>query len=65
MKAEASVQGMALNLTMKRTMDRKLNQEVSVGGNVMSKQIFDGETGFVMAQGQKIPYTKIRSKLLK
>ncbi len=65
MKAEASVQGMALNLTMKRTMDSKLNQEVSVGGNVMSKQVFDGETGFVMAQGQKIPYTEDQIKTAK
>ncbi|GGW92907.1 M16 family metallopeptidase [Salegentibacter mishustinae] len=65
MKAEASVQGMALNLTMKRTMDGKLNLEVAVGGNVMSKQIFDGETGFVMAQGQKIPYNEDQIKTAK
>lgn len=65
MKAEASVQGMALNLTMKRTMEGKLNQEVSVGGNVMSKQIFDGEAGFVMAQGQKIPYNEDQIKTAK
>ncbi|PKD21887.1 peptidase M16 [Salegentibacter salinarum] len=62
MKAKASVQGMALNLTLKRTTDSKLNQEVSVGGNVMSKQVFDGESGFVMAQGQKIPYTEDQIK---
>ena len=65
MKAEASVQGMALNLTMKRTMDGKLNQEVSVGGNVMRKQIFDGEAGFVMVQGQKIPYNEDQIKTAK
>ncbi|WP_289023486.1 pitrilysin family protein [uncultured Salegentibacter sp.] len=65
MKAEASVQGMALNLSLKRTMDGKLNQEVSVGGNVMSKQIFDGEAGFVMAQGQKIPYNEDQIKTAK
>ncbi|MDT0649152.1 M16 family metallopeptidase [Autumnicola edwardsiae] len=58
MKAEASVQGMALNLVLKRTADGKLNQEVSVGGNVMSKQVFDGESGFVVAQGQKMPYNE-------
>ncbi|TDN95546.1 putative Zn-dependent peptidase [Salegentibacter sp. 24] len=57
MKAEATIQGMALNLVQKRTMNGKLNQEVSVGGNVMSKQVFDGEAGFIVAQGQKIPYT--------
>ncbi|HKL35727.1 MAG TPA: pitrilysin family protein [Salegentibacter sp.] len=65
MEAEASVQGMALNLSLKRTMEGKLNQEVSVGGNVMSKQIFNGETGFVMAQGQKIPYNEDQIKTAK
>ncbi|WP_081208563.1 M16 family metallopeptidase [Salegentibacter sediminis] len=65
MIAEATVQGMALNLSMKRTMDGKLNQEVSVGGNVMSKQVFNGETGFVVAQGQKIPYNEDQIKAAK
>ncbi len=65
MIAEATVQGMALNLSMKRTMDGKLNQEVSVGGNVMSKQVFNGKTGFVMAQGQKIPYNEDQIKAAK
>lgn len=65
MIAEATVQGMVLNLSMKRTMDGKLNQEVSVGGNVMSKQVFNGETGFVVAQGQKIPYNEDQIKAAK
>lgn len=65
MKAEATVQGMALNLIMKRTTDGKLNQEVSVGGNVMSKQVFNGESGFVMTQGQKIPYSEDQIKTAK
>ena len=65
MLAEATVQGMALNLSMKRTSDGKLKQEVSVGGNVMSKQVFDGETGFVVAQGQKIPYNEDQIKAAK
>ncbi|MBZ9631080.1 insulinase family protein [Salegentibacter sp. LM13S] len=65
MKAEATVQGMALNLVQKRTMNGELNQEVSVGGNVMSKQVFTGESGFVMAQGQKIPYTDDQIKTAK
>jgi hypothetical protein len=65
MKAEATVQGMALNLVMKRTTDGKLNQEVSVGGNVMSKQVFNGESGFVIAQGQKIPYSEDQIKAAK
>lgn len=63
--AEASVQGMALNLVLKRTKEGKLNQEVSVGGNVMSKQVFNGQTGFVVAQGQKIPYNDEQIKAAK
>jgi len=58
MKANAEVQGMQLQLEMKRTMDGKMNQSISMGGNVMSKQVFDGEAGFVMAQGQKMPYNE-------
>ncbi|MGY5849116.1 M16 family metallopeptidase [Salegentibacter sp. F14] len=65
MLAEATVQGMALNLSMKRTTDGKLKQEVSVGGNVMSKQVFDGETGFVVVQGQKTPYNEDQIKAAK
>lgn len=65
MIAQASIQGMAINLTTKRTMDGKLNQEVTVGGNVMSKQVFNGKSGFVMAQGQKIPYTEDQIKAAK
>ncbi|MDT0677779.1 M16 family metallopeptidase [Autumnicola musiva] len=57
MLAEAEVQGMKLGLEMKRTKAGKLAQEVTMGGNTMSKQVFNGETGFVMAQGQKMPYT--------
>ncbi|WP_373058502.1 M16 family metallopeptidase [Zunongwangia sp. H14] len=57
MLAEAEVQGMKLNLEMKRTKEGKLAQEISMGGNTMNKQVFNGETGFVLAQGQKIPYS--------
>lgn len=65
MKAEATVQGTALNLVQKRTMSGELNQEVSVGGNVMSKQVFTGESGFTISQGQKIPYTDDQIKAAK
>ncbi|SDS25382.1 pitrilysin family protein [Gramella sp. MAR_2010_147] len=58
MLAQAEVQGMKLDLEMKRTMEGKLSQSISMGGNVMNKQVFDGETGFVMAQGQKMPYNE-------
>ncbi len=58
MLAQAEIQGMKLDLEMKRTTDGKMNQSVSMGGNVMNKQVFNGETGYVMAQGQKMPYNE-------
>ncbi|MFV8225579.1 M16 family metallopeptidase [Christiangramia aquimixticola] len=58
MIAQAQVQGMNLDLEMKRTSDGKLNQSISMAGNVMNKQVFDGTAGFVMAQGQKMPYNE-------
>lgn len=56
MMASATVQGMGLDLEMTRTKDGKLNQTVSMNGNAMSQQVFNGEKGYVMAQGQKMPY---------
>ncbi len=58
MLAQAEIQGMKLDLEMKRTTDGKMNQSISMGGNVMNKQVFDGEAGFIMAQGQKMPYNE-------
>lgn len=58
MLAQAEIQGMKLDLEMKRTTDGKMNQSISMGGNVMNKQVFNGETGYVMAQGQKMPYNE-------
>ena len=58
MLAQAEIQGMKLDLEMKRTADGKLNQSISMGGNVMNQQVFDGESGYVMAQGQKMPYNE-------
>ncbi|MFD1094778.1 M16 family metallopeptidase [Salegentibacter chungangensis] len=63
--AQAEVQGMQLDLNLKRTSDGKLNQTISMNGNVMSKQVFNGEEGYVMAQGQKIPYTEDQIKIAK
>uniref|UniRef100_UPI003594773E insulinase family protein n=1 Tax=Pricia sp. TaxID=2268138 RepID=UPI003594773E len=53
MTAEAETQGMKLNLEMKKTADGKFMQDVKVGGNSMSKQVFDGEKGYMMMQGQR------------
>lgn len=60
--ATAAVQGMELQLDMKRTADGKLAQSVSIGGSVMNKNVFDGEKGYVMGQGQKMPYNEEQVK---
>ncbi len=52
MTAEAEMQGMKLNLEIKKTAHGKFMQDVKVGGNSMSKQVFDGEKGYMMMQGQ-------------
>lgn len=57
-KADATIQGMQLSLEMKQTTDGKSSQAVSMGGNVMSKNVFNGEAGYTMAQGQKMPYNE-------
>lgn len=56
--AQADIQGMKLDLEMTRTAAGKFKQAISMGGNVMNRQVFNGETGYVMAQGQKIPFTE-------
>ena len=53
MIAEAEMQGMTLNLDMKKTADGKFAQDVKVGGNSMSKQVFDGKKGYIVMQGQR------------
>jgi predicted Zn-dependent peptidase len=53
MTAEAEMQGMALNLEMKKTADGKFMQGIMVGGSSMSKQVFDGEKGYMTMQGQR------------
>ncbi|MFD0863492.1 M16 family metallopeptidase [Sungkyunkwania multivorans] len=53
MKAEAAVQGMTLNLELKKTNKNQLMQDVKVMGNSMNKQVLDGDKGYVVAQGQR------------
>lgn len=54
MKGKASVQGMSLNMTMKQTADGKNMSTVTMGGNVLSKNVFDGEKGYTVQRGQKM-----------
>ena len=51
--AEAEMQGMKLNLETKKTADGKFMQDIKVGGNSMSKQVFNGENGYMMMQGKR------------
>lgn len=53
MLAEAEMQGMTLELEMKKTSNDQFMQDVRVMGNSMQKQVIDGNKGYMMAQGQR------------
>lgn len=53
-KAEAELQpGMMMQMEMKKTVKNQFMQDLNVMGNSMSKQVLDGNAGYVVAQGQK------------
>ena len=56
--AQAEVQGQKMNVVTKVTGAGKSLNEVSMGGTVMQKQVYNGKEGFVVARGQKIPFTE-------
>jgi predicted Zn-dependent peptidase len=58
MIAQAELQGQKMDLETKVTSAGQSSTIVSMAGNVMQKQIFNGATGFVAAQAQKIPFTE-------
>lgn len=51
--AEAEMQGTKLELNVKKTSKDQFMQDVSVMGNSMSKQVLDGESGYMVMQGQR------------
>ncbi|WP_289061235.1 pitrilysin family protein [uncultured Zobellia sp.] len=51
--AEAEMQGMKLNLEVKKTAKDQFMQDVKVAGNSMSKQVFNGDKGYMVMQGQQ------------
>ena len=51
--AEAEMQGMILNLEVKKTSKDQYMQDVKVMGNSMSKQVVDGDKGYMVMQGQR------------
>ena len=65
MKAEAEVQGMKLNMEIKKSSKNQFLQEITMMGNVMSKKVYDGKTGYVTAQGQKMDLTDEQLQAMK
>ena len=51
--AEAEMQGMKLILEIKRTSENQFMQDIKVMGNSMSKQVLDGNKGYMIMQGQR------------
>jgi len=53
-KAEAELQpGMMMQMEMKKTASNQFMQDLSMMGNSVSKQVLDGNAGYVVVQGQK------------
>ena len=52
--SNATIQGTPLVMTMKSSAPNKTLQEIAVMGNVMQKSVFNGETGYQSARGQKM-----------
>ena len=55
MVSNATVQGMAIVSTQYHKEPNKILMEISAGGNIMQKIIFDGEVGSIEAMGQGQP----------
>ncbi len=53
MTAAAEMQGMKLELEMKKTTNNQFMQDVKMMGNSMSKQVLNGDGGYMVAQGQR------------
>ncbi|MFD1614553.1 M16 family metallopeptidase [Gelatiniphilus marinus] len=52
--AEAELQpGVMMNLEMKKTSKKQFSQEISAMGQSMMKQVFNGETGYMVMRGQR------------
>ncbi len=56
MTAQAEMQGMQLGLEMKKTKKHQSLVVVSMAGNPLQKVVFNGETGYMTGQGQRMDY---------
>ncbi|RNL81916.1 insulinase family protein [Sinomicrobium pectinilyticum] len=52
-KATGAIQGMTLEIVAKNTADGKVVSETFMMGTTLSKQVFNGETGYMVQQGQR------------
>ncbi|MFT6370202.1 MAG: putative Zn-dependent peptidase [Maribacter sp.] len=53
MVASAEMQGRKLEMEMKKTSKGQFMQDIKTGGDSMSKQVLDGDRGYMIAQGQR------------
>lgn len=58
MMAEAEMQGMKLSLNIKKTSSNQLMQDVQMMGNSVSKQVLNGDSGYMIVQGQRKDLTE-------
>lgn len=63
--ASGEVQGMALNFQLVRTSDNQFMQNIEMMGRSMSKQVFNGENGYAMMQGQKMDFNPQQVAMIK
>ncbi|MGM0634633.1 MAG: M16 family metallopeptidase [Bacteroidota bacterium] len=64
-KGSALTNGMKLNITEIKTSKGQSLTEISMQGNVVQKMVFDGEKGYMEAQGQKMEYEDEQNKAMK
>ncbi len=65
MNAQGEIQGMKLDLVVKRSGNDKFMQLITAMGMTLSKQVVNGSTMSVEAQGQKMPLDDNQSALMK
>ncbi|MGO4919330.1 insulinase family protein [Maribacter spongiicola] len=53
MVAAAEMQGMKLDLNIKKTSSDQLMQDLQMMGNSVSKQVLNGDSGYMVMQGQR------------
>lgn len=64
-KAKATVQGQELLLEIKKTTSNQFMQNVSMMGNSVSKQVLDGDSGFMVIQGRKMDMQEAQISAIK